>query len=669
MDHHAIINFVLFLGIFFFISSVLQAISRRYSFIPYTVALLVSGFVSQIGVKALHLDFHFSLPTDIIYFIVLPLLLFGSAIHINYHQFKLQFKTISFLSTFGLLVSIFVIATMLALILKLPWGAAFLFGAIISATDPIAVLSLFQVLGAPKRLALLADGESMFNDATAVIAFRVISGFVIVANAFEVRELFVSAADFLYVFFGSILFGAVISAVFSHIIARIKNDRIVETTLMVALAFMSFVMAEYFFHLSGVISCVIAGIVLGNYGKTKISPQVVHFAEGFWDYIGFMCVSFVFFFSTYSLEAGIFTQHIAAIPLVIATVLIARSASVYISCFLSNKLRFFKDEPNVPLSWQHILNWGGLRGVIPLVLVYSLPDTYQFKDEMLAFTMSSFLFTLFINGLTIRSLLMSFGLHLPRKEEEIIQEEFSIFELDDMKNRILNLPNDEFDKDLITEYSLMLSDLEKRHKEQVMKIAKPEEVKLSLKLQAIEIERNTLYSLFSQGFINEGVYGQFISELDLQQDAIEYPEVANGRGVKKGGFIKSQTGYTTRLATLHSLMKSFPGIGYFFKDSEETIIKERFSLLKARIFTSKAVVQHFERVEKSLNDHKLMSKLIQEIKKEHQYFIEHNQTHLDILVEQHENLIKAYQRKMIYSYVYSNNVNVYNELPQLITAK
>jgi monovalent cation:H+ antiporter, CPA1 family len=537
MEHEFIIHFVLFASAFLVGASILQVLSNKYSF-PFTVLLLIVGFVTQFVVHFLHLDLHISLSPDVIFFILLPLLLFEAAMHINIHQFKIQFKTISLLATLGLLISVFVVGAGIFYSLGLPLGVSLLFGAIISSTDPIAVLSLFKSLGAPKRLSLIADGESMFNDATGVIVFRIISGFVVGGQAFSSHRVLGGFGSFLYVFIGSIILGVIVGYIASILFSKVKEDRVLVAALTTGLAIGSFVVAEHFFGLSGVITTVITGIAFGNIGRTKLPSNVLHFLEEFWAYFGFLAVSLVFFFAAYNLDLALFTSSLGSLAIVIAIVLIGRAASVYITAFLSNTLPFFNDEPDIPMRWQHILNWGGLRGVIPLVLVYSLPDDYIYKELMLQFTMASLLFTLFVNGLTIKWLLVKLGLHVSKKEEQIIEDEKSIFEIDTARNKLALLDRRQFDQPLIKEIDAQLAKQQVQYKDELKRLSTDEEFLNSLKLESLEIERNKLGELFEQGSIPESVYHAFESEIDIQQDSIEYPEVYPIRAVDKEGRIK-----------------------------------------------------------------------------------------------------------------------------------
>lgn len=652
MEIH-LIDLVLFISFFLIITGLLSRFTSKISALPYTVALLLLGAIFQLIVHYFHIPVHLELSADMIYFVLLPLLLFEAAFHINFHQFKIQFKTITFIATFGLLLSIFTIGFILARFTGLPLDVSILFGALISATDPIAVITLFKSLGAPKRLGLVADGESMLNDATGVIAFRVVSAFVVTSTQFQSSTLINSLGNFLYVFIGSLIFGAIVGYLFSKLIEKIENDRVIETTITVAAALGSFAAAEHFFHLSGVITTVITGLVVGNLGKTKFSHGVREFVEEFWAYFAFLSVSAVFFFATFNLDFSIFTKNPWHIVIAIIAVLVGRAVSVYVSFLFTNTLPMFKDEPNVPMKWQHILNWGGLRGVIPLVLVYSLPETFEYRDEMLSFTMGAFLFTLLVNGLTIRNLLLALGLHLPKREEEIIKEEMAIFELENAKDSLKKLQAEEFDPELLNAVTHEIDEEEAKHKKYLQEISTPEEFSKSLRLHAINLERETLEKLYEQQFITENVYFDFDTELDLQQDALEYPEVYEGRAIHEGGFIDSARSFRKRISGLRTLASHLPFVKNWAKDSRDSIIKDRVALLKARIITSETVVEYFKKLDTFMCDSKECNTMIMVLIKEQEALIDKNKKELQKLTNEHPKLLKDYQRKLAYSLVHA----------------
>jgi len=646
MHEHELISLVLFSGFFFFTTSILHNTTKRFTLLPYTSALLLVGLITQLLVHQFGFQTELALSPNVIYYILLPLLLFESAMHINLHQFKLQFKTIAFLATFGLLISMMLIGVSLSVILHLPLAVGLLFGTIISATDPIAVLALFKSLGAPKRLGLLAEGESMFNDATAVIAFRTMLVFAMGA-AFEANHLAVSLGEFFYVSLGSAVVGGVLGYIIAQIIARINNDRLVETTLTIGLALSSFVIAEHYFHFSGVISTVVAAIVMGNLGRTKISGGVITFMGEFWEYIGFVAISLVFFFATFNLNMEIFNANLLGSAIVILIMLIGRAISVYLSFYITNRSGLFKDEPNVPLKWQHIINWGGMRGVIPLVLVYSLPADFAYKQDFLSFTVSAFLFTLFVNAVSIKTLLTFLGVHLPKTEDSIIRDEEQLLELVEAQEEIKDLPTFSFDQKIVRQTLRKIKAEEAEYKKHLLEKGGYKNLLKGLKLQALRLEGNSFQRLFYEGSINETVYFDLESELDLQLDALEYPEVADGRAYDHGGFIHSNSGFRYRLKKLEALIRRHPLLSKFFGYRETDLIENRMSLLKARILSSQDVIEHMRLLKHPLAGEAKAIKAINKVIDMQETLILRNQNQLDQIEADYPKITSQFQSRFL----------------------
>lgn len=646
MDHNIVLEYALYISLFLVGTSVLQIISNKTSF-PYTVMLLIIGFICQFFNHYFHLNIHFSLSPDVIYFFLLPVLLFEAAIHINIHQFRLQFKTITFLATFGLLLSIFIVGYGLALLLHLPFEVALLFGAIISATDPIAVLALFKTLGAPKRLALVAEGESMFNDATGVIAFRLVSGFAVAEGTFGSNAIINSTASFLFVFIGSILMGGLLGYLCALSIRKLRNDRILITALMTALAIGSFAIAEHFFHLSGVITTVIAGLTVGNIALGRMREKTMSFLNEYFGYIGFFALSLVFFFASFSLNIALFANMLPMLAITILVVMLARAFSVYITAFISNRLKPFEDEPDIPLNWQHILVWGGLRGVIPLVLVYSLPDHYQYKELLLSLTFGTLLFTLFVNGLTIKTLLLKLKLHLPNTEEALIKNQLTLLTLENTEKKLNILSEKEFSSEIIADIKNDLAQKKKKYHDELLSKSTSKAFELSLRLQALQIERETVRKLYEEGRFAERVLYLFESELDLQQDAIDFPDDTKVRAINQQGEIDVKTSYRKKLLLARNFIANFNLLSKILHISADDVILERYTLLRARLFSSYAVIDYLNHLGLYFKNEKSSLSIIAMIKKTQMMYIKRNKVEMESIAKKHPSIVKRYQKKII----------------------
>lgn len=643
MESHHIVSGIIFLCLFFIISSVLQIFSNRTSF-PYTVSLLVGGLIIQFFTRILGLEASVSLDPNLIYYLLLPLLLFEAGMKIDIHQFRLQFWTITFMSTFGLLISMFVIGGGLFYLLGLPFEVALLFGALISATDPIAVLSIFNSLGAPKRLSLLADGESMFNDATAVIAFKVVAVFALGTAVQVSHSPLMTLWQFVYVFFGSIIIGGSLGYFASELIKRVKNDPVIESTITLTLAIGSFILGDHIIHLSGVITTVSTALIFGHFSKTRISRNVKHFVHEFWNYISYISISLVFFFAAFQLNISQIVVHAPDLPLVIFLILLGRAVSVYLSFAITNRFSLFNSEPDVPLSWQHILNWGGLRGVIPLVLAYTLPETFIYREIIISFTLATFVFTLLVNAITIRWLLVKLGLHLPQKEEEIIQAEKALYKLEQKMKSLAFIP--ELKVSHLAEKQLKEAIL--IHKQKLLDVSDEKQLKEAISLQALEIIRAKLQSLYDDGYINEGVMIEYGAQLDLQQDSIEYPQVYSGRGYNEGR-LPNRKLFRQRLLFWRSMIKQVPLFNGFFKNTEQEIIIERIMMLKAKLICAHLVIKYFNRLKTLFESKYTIIKIIRETEQSYKERTKEYQSDLNDMENKYQTLFNSYREKIAYN--------------------
>lgn len=637
---------VLFVGIFLALITILHELTKRIKF-PITVVLLILGFVGQFVLQLTGGHLPVTLTPDFIYFVLLPLLLFGAAMHLNLHQFRLQFKTIAFISTFGLLLGVMVVGAGVSLFAGLPLMDALLFGALISATDPIAVLSIFQQLGAPRRLALLADGESMFNDATAVIVFRILASVVVAGKQVSANLFLSGAGEFLYVFVGSMVMGAIVGYLISQLIAWIQDDPVVETTLTLVAALMAFVAMEHYLHLSGVISAVCAGLVMGNWGRVRFSPSVIEFVRTFWDYLGFLAVAIVFFFSALEMNTAVFFHNPSRFVVVVLVVLIARAISVYGSFWITNRSRLFANEPDVPMSWQHILNWGGLRGVIPLVLVFSLPPDYLYREDILGFTLATFLFTLFVNGLTIEWLLKKFKLHHLRIEEKIIKEEEDVFKAEEARDRLSRLPKSEFNEKLCHLMDEQIKIEIKEHEEVLLQhIHDPMQVKKSLRLQTIHLQQKIVHRLFREGHISENILFDFETQLDLRADALEYPEKFGVRALRGDGSEQGHSKFEQRIVQLKDRELGQSGIlRNLTRASWENLVIERYSLLRARAMAAQEVVEYLGRLEKVLGE--IFRNSLKEVQIEYREYVKESHMKKRVIEREYRGLVNGYRMALI----------------------
>jgi len=406
--------------------AVLSSIFLRKIRFPYTIGLVVIGglwaFAAQ-HLQLLSMMSHLSLSPDLILFIILPTLIFDAAINIDIHLLYKNLVPILLLAFVGILISTVVIGVSLPLFSSIALGGALLFGALISATDPVAVIALFDEIKAPKRLLTLIDGESLFNDATAIVLFTIILEKHIFSYQDIVKNFWPGFLSFIIVLFGGILIGGIVGLLGSLMLKIKKGDMILQFTVTLITAYISFILADRL-EVSGVISTLTAGLVFKATSEFTIRRRNRDSLHHFWKFFSFIANSFVFlllgftefiiFKTTQSIQ-----RYIWIILLSIPVIILARICIIYTLIPMYNT--FAGKKRKISKSYQAILLWGGLRGAVPVALVFSIPHSYPGRTLILHLTFGFILFTLLFQGTTIKYFMRLLGIKPEKNELEGVQ--------------------------------------------------------------------------------------------------------------------------------------------------------------------------------------------------------------------------------------------------------
>ncbi|WP_201599918.1 cation:proton antiporter [Psychrobacter submarinus] len=409
-------------AIFLSITALLSYVNHRFIGLPTTIGVMVISillsifaiFLGFLGFDQL-IDYEISLLeqldfTEVLLDGMLSMLLFAGALHVNISDLRRYKLPIGILACIGTIVSALLIATAIYLMLpllgfSLPFIWCLLFGALISPTDPIAVMGILASAGAPKSLETVIAGESLFNDGIGVVIFVILlgiltSGDIPTAN-YVAHTLAVEAG-------GGIVFGLVLGAILYYLIKSIDSYQ-EEVLLTLAGVIGGYALASYW-HLSGPLAMVMMGLMLGNRGRAlAMSDQTRHYVDLFWELIDEILNAILFVLIGLEIVMIAYSSNLfIAGGLTIIIALLAR----FIVVGMTTKT--FSRQLDLPGGAWKVLTWGGLRGGISVALVLQLPIGAE-RDILLALTYAVVIFSILVQGLSVGRVAKSIGHDKPSK--------------------------------------------------------------------------------------------------------------------------------------------------------------------------------------------------------------------------------------------------------------
>lgn len=436
------------------------AITRHWlkqSRLPYTVALLILGL--GIGLVDRYaqdgetytpinqaMDLLALLDPHLILFVFLPILIFESAFSVEVHLFRRIFGQIAVLAVPGLIVSTLATACFVMWVLPVEWSwtVTLLFGALISATDPVAVVALLKEVCSRKRLETLIEGESLLNDGTAIVLFTLFLGMLSMdAGGTGLLEI---AGSFIWVVSLGFVIGLVLGGLCLLWIGRIFNDPLVEICLSIGTAYLVFFVAEHVFHASGVVALVTSALLFAGVGRTQISSEVAGFMHHFWEVMAYIANTLIFLLVgiliAKRLDFGSLDLWLSLAILYLGLQIIrAGSVALFMPALKRIGIGITKEKAMV-------LVWGGLRGAVALALALTLVQgdllSPTVADEILFLCAGVVVLTLLINATTMSWLLSMLGLDQlpPAKQATVAKAKLQIQE--NLNHYIPELEQDEF---------------------------------------------------------------------------------------------------------------------------------------------------------------------------------------------------------------------------------
>jgi len=398
----------------------LSAVAFRHIRFPYTIGLVIVGVflaVAQDRLDVLEPMRLIRLNPDVVLYLFLPTLIFPAAVQLDLHLLRQNLYPIFLLALPGMILSAVIVGGIVGALTPLSWATAMLFGALISATDPIAVVALFKDLKAPGRLSVLVNGESLFNDATAIVLFTVLLS-AITSDVHGPMIAVRGAVSFIVVSLGGLGVGALVAALYAALVRFAEDDPLVEIALSTVLAYTAFVVAHHYLDVSGIMAVLGTGLVARHLRRQHFekATETRAYLHHYWSYAEFVANSFIFLFL--GIAGNTFLNRLrdanaadmSYIAYAIVAVILARL--VVVCGFLGLLNRSSNVEP-IDWRYQAIIFWGGgVRGALPLVLALSLPLSFEQRPLILNLTAGVVLFTLLVSGTTAGRLIRSLTVHV-----------------------------------------------------------------------------------------------------------------------------------------------------------------------------------------------------------------------------------------------------------------
>lgn len=385
---------------------------------PVPVLLLLAGIIIGFSpsMPVIELD------PEIIMLIFLPPLLFDAAFNISFKDFRTHFNTIStlaiglvFLTTIGIAVVAYY------LIPGMTWPLAFVLGAILSATDAVAAMGITKGLGLPHSTVTILEGESLVNDASALVAYR----FAVSAVAGVAFHTGQALLQFALVLGGGFLVGFVAAQVLAWVLRFFHNNDLVVICLVLLMPFVTYLLAEHF-HVSGVIAVVILGLGVSRLSRATFPDRIKAQSKHFWDVIIFLLNGFIFLLIGLQFPLVLKTMHkqdvwpyIGYAALITLAALLIRMARVYLQQFNLQKAfqgkRRVSQEALIDSRTSFIITWSGMRGIVSLAIALGLPvaledgSAFPLRNEIIFLSIAVVLLSLLGQGLTLPYVVKKLG--------------------------------------------------------------------------------------------------------------------------------------------------------------------------------------------------------------------------------------------------------------------
>ncbi|MFP2932006.1 cation:proton antiporter [Pyxidicoccus sp. 3LG] len=499
------------------VSAIVLAIAAKRARLPYNVALVVGGLVISVGHLLPGVP---PLNPEVVFLVCLPALLFEGGIMADLGGIRANAVPILVLSTLGMALAIGATGTALHFTVGLAVWPAMLLGALLSVTDTVSILYAFRRAPVPPRLSGIIQGESLFNDGTALVAYAAIASVVAGQSAPTVATM---SARILLASVGGGVVGLALGLLGGFVIRRIE-DPLAEIMVTTAVALSSFVVAEQL-HLSGAISAVVAGLTVGVTLRREVAPQSQVAIHTFWEYTTFGVNTFLFLAVGLTTNPETLSGYVPETLIAVACVFAGRAVAIYVPFLL---LRWLKPTETVPFRWQHVFVLGNIKGALSIGLALGLPAGTPQREKLVAIAFGVTLVSLVGQGLMLTQVLKWLGLFqqdevaltMAEQRGRLIASRAAHQELEVLHGQGL-VPRGAYDH-LRSEYQVNIAraerELRRLNEQHLTQGARD---LISMRRRLIDAERTALQGARRNGLIPEATAEHMLAQLDERTLSLE----------------------------------------------------------------------------------------------------------------------------------------------------
>jgi monovalent cation:H+ antiporter, CPA1 family len=482
---------------------VVALLTRRRS-LPLSAVLVVVGLlIATAGGSPAVGELEGETFEQVVVFLLLPALVFSAALDLDLRAFLRDLPSVLALALVAFVVSAVLVGLTVHVALSVPLVVALLFGALISATDPVAVVAVFRELGVPRRLLVLVEGESLLNDGAAIVLSSVLLAAALGATTTPVAGVL----EFLAVFFGGALIGAALGAVAA--LAMPWLDPLPAVALSLAVAYGGFVVAEEVLGFSGVMASAVAGLVLSGLAPSRASAAVRKAWEHTWATLDYLANGLLFLLIGLALGLAGLVDHAGAIALAVLAVLVSRAFAVVPVVWLMER---FARVPRVGRRNEAVLVWGGLRGGVALAIALALPGDLADRELLVAMTGGVVLATLLLNATTIGALVHRLGLDRPTAADRFLAAAAKVASLQAAQQRLVEMG---LDGDGSLAHHRAAAEDELRR----LELGEADELRVVIG-RGLQVERTTYQALSDARLLPAPVTRKLLAEVDDEVDEL-----------------------------------------------------------------------------------------------------------------------------------------------------